>query len=71
MITTLPAVQKSCKSASKIIAMKASVKRFDKKNANKRHRRALNSITREFIDDPDLFDEETFDVPSISSWDIY
>jgi len=71
MHTTLPAVQKNCKIAKKWICMNAERKKKDKKEANRCYRHVLNSITRLFIDDVDLFDDESFDTPSFSNWDIY
>lgn len=70
MIATLPAVQFNCKSARRIVCYKADTARDDKRIANRRHRRALNRITRSFIRDPERFDNEGFNAPSLSSWDI-
>jgi hypothetical protein len=70
MIATLPAVQHNCKWARRIVCYSAHVARQDKRIANRRHRRHLNRVTRAFIKDPELFDSEGFDAPSLSSWDI-
>jgi hypothetical protein len=71
MITTLPAVQRSCKKARTIIRYQASTKRADKRIANRRYRRVLNAITRALFRCPEDFDNETFDTPSLSPWDIW
>lgn len=68
MKTTLPAVQKNCCWIHINYGRKS--KRDDKRNANRRYRRALNRITRTLQNDPDLFDEEVFNAPSWSNWDI-
>lgn len=70
MRATLPAVQHNCKSARRIVCYRADTAREDKRIANRRHRRYLNRVTRSFIKDPELFDSEGFDAPSLSSWDI-
>jgi hypothetical protein len=71
MITTLPAVQHSCKNARRFIRYQARTKRADKRIANRQYRRVLNAITRTFMRYPEDFDNETFDTPSLSPWDIY
>lgn len=68
MIATLPAVQHNCKHIH--ICYRPDTKREDKRNANRRHRRALNRVTRAFINDPERFDNEGFNAPSMSNWDI-
>lgn len=70
MIPTLPAVQHSCKDARRIVCMNQKSARDDKRFANRRHRRALNRITRNFMRDPELFEDEGFNAPSLSSWDL-
>lgn len=70
MIASLPAVQFSCKHARHIICFDRINARWDKRNANRRHRRALNHVTRGFIHDPERFYDEGFNAPSLSSWDI-
>jgi hypothetical protein len=71
MISSLPAVQFSCKHARRVIIYRASAKRADKRNANRRYRRVLNHTTRLIFNDPERFYDEGFDTPSLSSWDIY
>lgn len=68
MIATLPAVQRNCRHIH--ICYSPTAKRVDKRNANRRHRRALNRVTRSFIKDPERFDDEGFNAPSMSNWDI-
>ena len=70
MQTKLPSIQKSCKKARRIIKYRASAARDDKRTANRRHRRKLNSITKSFERDVESFDDECFEAPSFSSWDI-
>lgn len=71
MITSLPAVQHSCKVAWRRIKRPAgSAKRF-KTTANRCHRRTLNRATRLICRDPEWFYDECFNAPSLSSWDIY
>jgi len=70
MMTTLPAVQFGCKRARRIVTYSASQARSDKRCANRRHRRALNRATRRFVLAPEDFDNEGFNVPSLSPWDI-
>lgn len=68
MIATLPAVQYNCRHIH--ICYSPTSKRADKRNANRRHRRALNRVTRSFVKDPERFDDEGFNAPSMSNWDI-
>lgn len=68
MMTTLPAIQQNCQRIH--IVYRRKPKRDDKRNANRRYRRALNRITKSFELDPELFDEEVFNAPSWSNWDI-
>ena len=70
MNTTLPSVQYNCKKARKIVSYKQSVAKYDKNHANRRYRRFLSSKTRGFTKDVELFDNEPFSAPSLSSWDI-
>lgn len=70
MIATLPAVQHSCKWARRVVCYRPEARHKDKRIANRRHRRHLNRVTRSFVLDPDRFDSEGFDAPSLSSWDI-
>ena len=68
MITTYPAVQKIGK-----------VRRYvcnpdfywEKRHANRRYRRYLNQVTRSFERDPELFEEEAFSAPTLSSWELW
>jgi hypothetical protein len=71
MITTLPAVQHNCKHARRFISYGPKAKHTDKRIANRKYRRILNRITNTFIYNSELFYNETFDIPSLSSWDIY
>jgi hypothetical protein len=71
MITMLPAVQFNCKHARRYVCYGAYSKRVDKRIANRRYRRALNRVTRGFVRDPDLFDSECFNTPSLSDWDLW
>lgn len=68
MMTTLPAVQHNCRHIHIKYGRKA--KRDDKRNANRRYRRVLNRTTKSFELDPELFDDEVFNAPSWSNWDI-
>ena len=70
MITSLPSVQFGCKKARRVVYYRASARRWDKAHANRAHRRVLNRTTRGFAQDPEQFDGETFNAPSLSAWDI-
>jgi hypothetical protein len=70
MITSLPSVQFSIKSAYRHVYKDAKSAKWQKANANRRHRHALNLITRAFQRDPERFYNEGFSVPSLSGWDI-
>ena len=70
MITTLPSVQYGCKKARRMICETSSTRYRYKRIANRRHRRALNRITRAFVLDPERFYDEGFNAPSLSDWDI-
>jgi hypothetical protein len=70
MITSLPAVQFSCRWARRVVSNGRSARRSDKREANRCHRRALNRATRAMRVDPDRFYDETFNAPSLSDWDI-
>jgi len=69
MKTSLPAVQSHARSRRWVRVSDRCYRHF-KHHANRRYRRVLNHITRQFIDDPDSFDDETFDAPSGNSWDL-
>jgi hypothetical protein len=71
MITTLPAVQANFSRLRRYVCMFDRSIRNEKRIANRRHRHALNRITRKFIKDPELFDDEGFNAPSLSSWDLW
>jgi len=70
MIATLPSVQASCKHVKRYVCLGAKHLRYAKRNANRRHRRALNRATRLMIQDPERFWDEGFNAPSLSSWDL-
>ena len=70
MIATHPAVQWSCRDSQLNTHYSPKSKRANKRNANRRHRRHLNARVRGFVRDPELFECEGFDAPSLSSWDI-
>lgn len=71
MIATLPAVQANCSRVKRYACIGDNFIRDEKRIANRRHRRYLNRVTRSFIKDPELFDSEGFDAPSLSSWDLW
>jgi hypothetical protein len=68
MRTSLPSVQFNCKHARALISRtrRDTMKRL----ANRRHRRGLEQIRHRLERDPEAFDGETFDVKSLSGWDI-
>lgn len=70
MQTTLPAIQKTCKRARRIVLYSARNARWDKRHYNREHRRYLNALTRGFLRDPERFYDEPFHAPSLSMWDI-
>lgn len=70
MITSLPAVQFDCKWARRIVCYTAETRRADKRKANRRHRRALNRVTRRMRVDAERFYDEVFAAPSLSGWDV-
>ena len=70
MITSLPSVQFSIKRAYRYVIKGAKTAKWQKTNANRRHRRALNRVTRLMQLDPDRFYNEGFNAPSLSGWDI-
>jgi len=71
MIATLPAVQANCSHVKRMACISSNCIRTEKRIANRRHRRALNRITRQFVRDPERFDDEGFNAPSLSSWDLW
>jgi hypothetical protein len=66
MISTLPAVQAFVSR----VYITDNARRVEKRIANRRHRRALNRATRRFVIDPESFDDEGFNAPSLSAWDL-
>lgn len=70
MIATLPAVQFSCKRVRHYVCLSAQTLRYAKRNANRRHRRALARVVRLMCRDPERFWDEGFNAPSLSSWDL-
>jgi hypothetical protein len=70
MITSLPAVQHSCKSAWRHTKKRAGVAKWLKVTANHRHRRFLNRITGRMCLDSERFYDEGFSAPSLSYWDV-
>ncbi len=70
MIVSLPAVQFSCKWARRVVCYGANARRSDKRAANRRHRHVLNRTARAMGLNPDRFDDEAFDAPSLSCWNI-
>jgi hypothetical protein len=71
MIATLPAVQRNCKEARRIVCYGYKSRRQDKRIANRRHRRALNRTTRRMCADAERWYDEGFNAPSLSSWELY
>lgn len=70
MQTSHSAVQFNCRAARKMVNYRASTARNNKRNANRRYRRFLNEVTRGFMFDLDKFDNEAFDAPIMTGWDI-
>jgi hypothetical protein len=71
MIACLPAVQIHCTRMNRFCGSIGRVTRFWKRDANRRHRRYLNRITNSFTLNPELFDEEPFAAPTLSTWDLW
>jgi hypothetical protein len=71
MQTRLPAVQSGVSHVFRFVCRSPEGHRADKRIANRRYRRYLNALTRNFQHDPDSFDDEPFDAPSSSSWDLW
>jgi hypothetical protein len=71
MIATLPAVQAYTSRVTRYICASAKSIRDEKRIANRRHRRYLNRVTRSFVLDPELFDDEGFNAPTLSTWDLW
>ena len=70
MIPTHPSVQFSIKAAYRWIYKNAERAKWTKAYANRRHRHALNRITRGFAHDPEAFEDEPFAAPSLGGYDI-
>lgn len=70
MTTIHPAVQAHITRASRYVCISRRVIRDEKRLANRRYRRYLNLVTKSFVKDPDLFDEEEFGAPSLSLRDL-
>ena len=71
MITALPAVQHNIKGWHRYVCISAETLRWEKRNANRRHRRALNRATRRMCRDPEFWYDEGFSAPSFSNWELY
>jgi hypothetical protein len=71
MISTLPAVQANCSHVSRYACISPQTIYWEKRYANRRHRRALNRATRQMASDPDRWWDEGFNAPSLSSWDLW
>ena len=71
MIATLPAVQANCSRVKRYACIGPKSLSDDKRNANRRHRRALNRATRRMEGDPERWWDEGFNAPSLSSWDLW
>ena len=71
MIATLPAVQANCSRVRRYACIGEDTIRYEKRNANRRHRRALNLATRQMCHDPERWWDEGFNAPSLSSWDLW
>jgi hypothetical protein len=71
MIATLPAVQANCSRVKRYACISPNSISYDKRIANRRHRRALNRVTRQMVSDPDRWWSEGFNAPSLSSWDLW
>ncbi len=67
MIATLPAVQRNCKRGRRWGSFNAS----DKRLANRRHRRALDRVTRSFERDLERWYDEGFNAPSLDERELW
>ena len=70
MINIRPAVDASCRSEKLHCKHTAEARRFEKKNAKRRHRHTFKAILRNIKDDPEIWDDESFDLPGLTSWDL-
>jgi len=66
-----PAVDKSCKKAKNFIVVNANSKKADKAFANRAHRRAFKHIIADIQCERTEWDEAIFDLPGLTSWDIF
>lgn len=71
MITSLPAVQAFVSHVFRYTCGGSHGHSADKRNANRRYRRTLNRITRRLQHNPETFDSEGFNTPSLSSWHLW
>jgi len=71
MITSLPAIQAFASHVFRYTRSSGHGHSADKRSANRRHRRALNRITLRLQHDPETFDSEGFNAPSLSAWDLW
>jgi hypothetical protein len=71
MIATTPAVQAYTSRLSRYIGASAKGIRDEKRIANRRYRHYLNRVTRSFVLDPELFEDEPFNAPSLTTWDLW
>lgn len=65
-----PAVQANISHADRIVCLGRKAIRNEKRLANRRHRRYLAVVTRSFMLEPERFDEETFEAPFLTLWDL-
>lgn len=70
MIAPHPSVQYSIKRAYRHTHKNARTARWQKAHANRRYRRTLGQATHLMTRDPERFDSELFDAPSLSGRDI-
>jgi hypothetical protein len=71
MIVTLPSVQSNYSRCKRYACLSSGFVGWAKRNANRRHRRALNRATRMIWCDPERWWDEGFNAPSLSSWDLW
>ena len=71
MITSRPAVQAFVSHVFRCVCRSPWSHTATKRIANRRHRRALNRITRRMQHDPESFYSEGFNAPSLSTWDLW
>lgn len=71
MIATLPAVQKNCQRCDRYACFSHKVEAQLKRQANRRHRRALNRAVRAMVNDPERWWNEGFNAYSLSDWELW